>query len=207
VIVLRIEMALFLMMASSLSAHAQETKLYVPRSPVTEATVQQLSSGEYPGEIRMFGGVKCPTNWLPAEGQELLENQHKALFLAISDLWGSNSAGGNIHKFNLPDMRGVFVRGWNHRRDGSMADPDAAARTLLPGAPYNPQAQGDQVGSQQSDEMLRHHHSTKLVGRWGDKYADYPGWGVDNGSHPHGEFSNPTDDVGGSENRPKNVYV
>jgi microcystin-dependent protein len=159
-----------------------------------------LADFAYPGEIRAFAGDRCPANWLPADGKEYSEAGHGALVAAIGDLWGSSGLG----KFRVPDLQGMFLRGWNQ---GANGDPDAKDRTLPQGSPVDPNRKGDQVGSSQKDSLAQHHHTTTLTARWGDKYADTIGWGADNGQHPNGNFSNNTSEAGGSETRPRNVYV
>jgi microcystin-dependent protein len=176
----------------------------VPRvnAQASVGTKPVLKGVAYPGEIRGFAGQNCPTGWLPADGREVKDSDHPALVGAIGDLWGSSAVG----KFKLPDLRGVFVRGWNNNR--SDGDPQAADRTVPQGAPIDPIRKGDQVGTYQEDQLKSHHHVTHATARWGDKYADTIGFGADNGQYPGGANTNlPTDDNGGLETRPKNVYV
>ena len=159
------------------------------------------TNGLYPGEIRAFAGSSCPATWLVADGRELSDAQYPQLVGVIGDLWGTSAQG----KFKLPDLRGMFLRGWNNGRgDG---DPDAKGRTIPPGAPISG-AQGDQLGTSQADDFKSHGHKTNATARWGDKYADTIGFSADNGTYPGGANTNlPTDAAGGSETRPKNVYV
>jgi hypothetical protein len=160
-----------------------------------------VTDGSYPGEIRAFAGEACPSNWLPADGRELQVAAHASLNAAIGDLWGST----NVSSFQLPDLRGEFLRGWNHNRDNG--DPSSRERIIPPGAPIDASRGSDQVGTSQRDQFLRHQHTTDLTARWGDKYADTIGFSADNGEHPHGGFSLPTTPTGGAETRPRNVYV
>ena len=192
---------LVVMLFGSLGLSAQ-TKLPVPKRP-SKTPPAAAAPGEYPGEIRAFAGEHCPANWLEADGSELDSNAHKALEAAISDLWGASKPG----KFNLPDLRGVFLRGWNMSRTGQGADPEAKARQIPPGAPIDAAIQGNQVGTYQDDQLMNHNHQITQTARWGDRYGDDIGWGADNGQHPHGNFSIPTSSTGGTETRPKNVYI
>jgi hypothetical protein len=97
------------------------------KTPTTPA----LAGAAYPGEIRAFAGSNCPVGWLIADGSEVKDADHPALVAAIGDLWGSSAVG----KFKLPDLRGVFIRGWNNNR--SDGDPQAADRTIPQGAPID----------------------------------------------------------------------
>lgn len=156
------------------------------------------ASGEYAGEIRIFAAENCPANWLQAKGQSLEIRKHQKLFDAIGTLWGSSSTG----HFNLPDLRGQFVRGWDAN---SGIDPEATLRTLPPGAPVSNTAKGDQVGSQQPESVAAHSHDLAAPGHWGDKYGSTAGWSRDNGVLEATTVA--TSAVGGKETRPKNVAV
>lgn len=94
------------------------------------------------GMISAFGLETLPAdaNWLECNGAELLIADYQALYGAIGNAFGL----GNPGYFKLPDLRGEFLRGWDHGRG---KDPDAAART-----------RGDHVGSMQADIIKRHNH-------------------------------------------------
>jgi microcystin-dependent protein len=189
------------MLSLSLALSAQ-TKMSSPKPP-SKAAPLAAAAGEYPGEVRAFAGEHCPANWLEANSAELDSASHKALEAAISDLWGARATGF----FYLPDLRGVFLRGWNMGRTAQGSDPEAAGRQIPAGAPIDPTIKGNQVGTYQDDQLISHTHSITQTARWGDKYADDIGWGADNGAHPHGNFTIGTSAAGGPETRPKNVYV
>jgi len=189
-----------LVLSLSLTLSAQ-TNSQIPKRP--KAAPLAAAAGEYPGEIRAFAGEHCPANWLPANGAELDSGSHKSLEAAISDLWGARTTG----KFYLPDLRGVFMRGWNKDRAGQGSDPEAPGRQIPPGAPVDPAIKGNQVGTYQDDQIINHQHAITQTARWGDRYGNDIGWGADNGQHPNGNFTIPTSPAGGTETRPKNVYV
>jgi hypothetical protein len=156
----------------------------------------------YPGEVRAFAGETCPTNWLLADSAEYPTAAHKRLEAAIGDLWGSSAPG----MFKVPDLRGMFMRGWQQGRPvGDGGDPEAATRTIPPGAPIDPTAKGNHVGTSQGDTFTQHVHTTTLTGRWGDHHGDTPGWGIDDGQWAN--YSLPTSPAGGTETRPRNVYL
>jgi len=71
------------------------------------------------GTVLYTAGSTAPTGFLEANGQTLLKASYPALFAAIGGTYGSSST-----TFNLPDLRGQFVRGWDH---GKGVDP---GRTL-----------------------------------------------------------------------------
>lgn len=95
------------------------------------------------GMIAAFGMETLPTdsNWLECDGSELPIADYQALYSAIGVSFGLPGIPSN---FKLPDLRGEFLRGWDHGRG---LDPDAAKRTG-----------GDAVGSTQADVIKRHNH-------------------------------------------------
>jgi len=190
-----------LLIAFSISTGSAQT----PKRPITPASQPPSSTpaAVYAGEIRAFAGPIPPKGWLVCDGREFNEIDYPELYNAIGDLWGSSAPG----KFKIPDLRGLFLRGWNDIRGDRYSDPDAAGRELSAGAPVDPARRGNQVGSLQSDQFLFHHHDLVLTARWGDRFADTIGWGADNGQHPAGNILKPTGDSGGSETRPRNAYV
>jgi microcystin-dependent protein len=108
------------------------------------------------GEIRTFAfgtnldGLKA-LGWLECDGKSYSQDDYKDLFKAIGTAWGSVDPN-NV--FNVPDLKGVFLRGWNH---GGADDPDASSRTArLPKG-----ATADSVGSMQSDAFQSHGHRLK----------------------------------------------
>lgn len=69
------------------------------------------------GAIQAFAMDNAPEGWLPCEGQPVLREEYAELFEAIGESYGAKD---NI-QFNLPDLRGVFIRGWD-----SMGNVDPA---------------------------------------------------------------------------------
>ena len=112
----------------------------------------------YPGEIRTFATPACPAGWLLADGSPLARSDWPELAPVIGNLWGSPS----IDKINLPDARGVFLRGWQEKRNIG-GDPDAGSRIRPPGAPVDPSLGLNQVGTFQPDDFLKHHHPVQNV--------------------------------------------
>jgi microcystin-dependent protein len=136
--------------------------------------------------------------WLACEGQSVDRaagpNGLPELFKVIGTAWGCD--GPDV--FNVPDLRGEFLRGWNHGRG---SDPDAAGRHA---SINNSGAKADNVGSAQDHLFASHNHGIKggtPVGMMTPS-PDYCA------THPAGEgrgFGNLMQ--GGTETRPRNVYV
>lgn len=49
--------------------------------------------------------------WLICDGSSVSKTKYKDLYKLIGDIWGKSSKGENY--FTLPDLRGVFLRGWD----------------------------------------------------------------------------------------------
>lgn len=59
------------------------------------------------GEVCHFAGASVPVGWLKANGAAVSRSTYAALFAAIGTLYG---AGDGVNTFNLPDLRGEFMR-------------------------------------------------------------------------------------------------
>lgn len=65
------------------------------------------------GMISMFGNTSAPAGWLKCNGQAVSRTTYSDLFDAIGTVYG---AGDGSTTFNLPDLRGEFLRGWDDAR-------------------------------------------------------------------------------------------
>lgn len=83
-----------------------------------------------------------PTGWLECDGAEISRSTYATLFGVISDDYGN---GNGSTTFNVPDLRGTFIRGYAH---GSNNDADRASRTNRGDG-----TTGDVVGSKQADAI------------------------------------------------------
>lgn len=90
------------------------------------------------GAISAFGMSSPPSGWIVCNGGAISRTTYSALFAAIGTTWG---AGDGSSTFNVPDLRGQFLRGW---ANGSTEDPDRSSRTG-----------GDNVGSYQDHAIPR----------------------------------------------------
>jgi microcystin-dependent protein len=155
------------------------------------------------GAVVAFAGNTAPAGWLLCDGASVSRAQYGALFAAIGTAWGE---GDGPLTFNVPDLRGQFLRGQDR---GTGRDPNAASRTAS-GAGGNT---GDAVGTVQSDQFQGHGHRHEIP----DNSASNPGgtfYGV-NGTNSFssgrilepaalGTFGAPRY---GAETRPRNAAV
>jgi microcystin-dependent protein len=119
----------------------------------------------------------APTGYLKANGAAISRSTYATLFSAIGTTYG---AGDGSTTFNLPDLRGEFIRGWD---DGRGIDS------------------GRVFGSAQADAFKSHTHTYSQDG--------FPGNNVTGGPSPIND-SNETGNTGatgGTETRPRNIAL
>lgn len=152
--------------------------------------------GVPPGAVMAFAMSTPPDGWLECNGQAVSRTTYAALFAAIGITFGE---GDGATTFNLPDLRGEFIRGWDHGRgvDGGRA-----------------------FGSWQSQQITAHKH----VVPWGDVYIS--SFGRTNTASKQGSGSTDSDNywyytndgtdfdgtvnppgIIGSETRPRNIAL
>lgn len=86
----------------------------------TTGVFQLTDAGAPVGMVTAFAQATVPSGggWLECNGAAVSRTTYSILF----DLLGTTYGPGNgTTTFNLPDLRGYFVRGWNH---GAGANPD-----------------------------------------------------------------------------------
>lgn len=150
------------------------------------------------GSIVAYGGATAPAGWLLCNGAAVSRTTYAALFAAIGTAHGQ---GDGSTTFNLPDTRGLFLRGV----DGAAArDPDVAARTAAATGGNT----GNAVGSVQLDALKSHGHS---VSNGSTSLGFNPGSSgtqrVVNSGAADGNNTVTAQATGGSETRPKNLSV
>ncbi|WP_114751939.1 phage tail protein [Pleomorphovibrio marinus] len=158
--------------------------------------ISQIDAINLPvGSIIAFGGsletLKNSKKWHVCDGKELDRKEYNELYESIEINWGS---GNSMNTFNIPDLRGQFLRGVDMESNN---DPDTRSRS----AKYIGGNEGDNVGSFQDDIFKSHGHksdaSRGVISNWA-------------GGAQLGEImSEPAifEETGGSETRPKNAYV
>ena len=165
----------------------------------------QLKSGFILGEIRAFAfdgnhNDKSVSDlrklgWLECAGQDLLVRDYPSLYTVIGEKWGSATLGVT---FNAPDLRGLFLRGWDHSA-GKDDGPNRAA--LKPGG--NSKA----VGSYQETHVQGHgNHVTSPA--MGDIKMAASRWQTNQSGGGSGAWSmESTSGAIANETAPRNAYV
>ncbi|MCK4787917.1 MAG: tail fiber protein [Desulfobacteraceae bacterium] len=152
--------------------------------------VQVLGNGEETpaGTIMAYSSDRIPDNWLECNGYQYDRVRYAALFAAIGIQFG---AGDGLTTFNIPDLRGEFIRGLDH--EGNV-DPDT----------------GRVIGSSQVDQIQDHFH------KYNDSTAYNPvkAYSVFMDQTALSEVSDQERDSGpamvartGTETRPRNVAL
>lgn len=142
------------------------------------------ASGAAPaGSVIYVAKSTAPTGYLKANGAAVSRTTYAALYAAIGTVFG---VGNGSTTFNLPDLRGEFLRGWD---DGRGVDS------------------GRVFGSAQADDFKSHDHTINMSsGAVSDRYA------FNNSTAGAGESASysangRTYNRGGTETRPRNAAL
>lgn len=89
------------------------------------------------GFVMPFAGAldKVPTGWLLCDGRALKSIDYAELYSGIGTIWGNGTTGsgaGGGTDFNLPDLRGEFVRGASAGANAGAQQMSATARPTTP---------------------------------------------------------------------------
>lgn len=136
-----------------------------------------IDIGSQVGDVKFTAGSAAPTGWIKADGSELSRTTYADLFSVVGITYGG---GDGITTFNVPDLRGEFIRGWD---DGRGEDA------------------GRDLGSWQADELKSHTHSLNVWSQdnTGDAMED-----TNEAGTPRDSYTGAT---GGNETRPRNVAM
>ena len=193
------------------SSYREVSFAQLPSAPYCE--VAHNAAAVPAGCIIPFAGPasNIPAGWMLCDGSEVSRSTYANLYNAIGVAWGT---GNGSTTFNLPDLRGMFLRGV--AGTDTVGDPDANARL----ANDHHGNSGNNVGSYQGDAIRNITGTFGTAQRW------------DWAQTPTGAFSKSQDASGltyqyhrvyagnnintfnasnvvpvGSDNRPKNVAV
>lgn len=153
------------------------------------------------GTIVAYGGTQSPNprQWLLCDGKSYnasTDPLYRDLFRAIGTRYG----GTGETNFNVPDMRGMFMRGAQLDK-GNGGDPDWKSR-MVQGVGNNE----NEPGSTQPDGIGAHNHKfTKTVVADSDSGTGYIASGGDKGTQSISKSE--SDSFGGNETRPMNISV
>lgn len=130
------------------------------------------------GAVQVFAMSSAPTGWLSCDGTAVSRSTYSGLYSAIGTTYGS---GDGSTTFNLPDLRGEFIRGWD------------AGRGIDSGRSF---------GSSQADAFKSHNHNVSYSAAEGGSGA-----GSLLQNYNAGLTNRITETVGGTETRPRNIAM
>ncbi|OQW90902.1 MAG: hypothetical protein BWK78_05945 [Thiotrichaceae bacterium IS1] len=102
----------------------------------TKTQLNEVLTEQFVGAVCAFAMPEPPLGWLECNGQAINRIDYARLFNKIGTTFG---AGDNETTFNLPDLRGVFVRGWERIAGGHDS--------------------GRKFGTYQNDQLQTHSHT------------------------------------------------
>lgn len=104
--------------------------------------VDSVPPGSVPsGLVQWFAGSTAPTGWLYCNGAVLETATYPDLYAAIGRTYTGSTVPST--QFQIPDLRGQFLRGWDNRASGGVDNARA-------------------FGSSQNDTFASHRHSLTL---------------------------------------------
>lgn len=139
-----------------------------------------VSTGNTPGLVAYFAQTTAPSGWIKANGAAVSRTVYANLFSVIGTQYG---VGDGSSTFNLPDLRGEFLRGYD---DGRGADS------------------GRVFGSAQGDNFKSHTHVQAHTGIGDGSLNQMP---IGGGSLPWTQSILTTAATGGNETRPRNIAM
>jgi microcystin-dependent protein len=156
------------------------------------------------GTIIIWAGDQqdLPEHWRVCNGKSLKKSDYPTLYSVLGENWVKDE-GFNKDFFNIPDLRGVFLRGVNDQRTDSFKDPDINSRTRLKG---DSTLSTDLPGSFQQGAVENHAHAlTAGGGSSGPRHAI----SIDASINTAHDLSKPpyTASYGSTETRPVNASV
>jgi len=160
------------------------------------------------GAVFCMAVATVPPGYLECNGDEVSRTQYAALFTRIGTAYG---AGNGSSTFNVPDLRGEFVRGFDNGREVDNGRAIASSQSS------NNLSHGHSVSATVNDSG--HNHATSLANKrvflvGGSQSVGFGG----SGTYPGQDFSMSNantgvtvsitqSDAGGSEARPRNIAM
>lgn len=159
-------------------------------SGATALEFQDAAGGAEAGSVIIMPVSTVPTGYLECDGSAISRTTYSALFTILSTTYGS---GDGSTTFNIPDLRGEFIRGWDNGRG---------------------QDSGRSIGTSQSDAFQGHHHSYRYYNQFlaggGSRTDDMPQSPNSTSNNrvttPISDGSNGTPRTA-NETRPKNIAM
>jgi microcystin-dependent protein len=162
--------------------------LSVTTAKIADGAVTQAKASNMlvpSGAVMAFAMNSAPTGWLAANGSAVSRTTYSALWTALGTTSSPYGQGDGSTTFNLPDLRGYFVRGAGTNGDGT------ASGTF---------------GAKQADALGSHTHTITA----GQQNGTSSGCGIDNTFQKAQDSSCgtvTTSSAGSTETRPNNIAM
>ena len=172
------------------TAHIADSQITLAKLASAVLTSIQTTYSNPVGTVIWYAADAIPTGYLECAGATVSRSTYSALFAVIGTVYG---AGDGSSTFKLPDLRGEFVRGYDHGRG-----IDA----------------GRGIGTAQSDEFKEHQHEfgcdDQVRSQGG--YTALGSFAYDANSSTSGggqraRTKNDNTNSGGTETRPRNIAL
>lgn len=131
------------------------------------------------GMVLPIGTITVPSGYLPCDGAAVSRTTYAGLFAVIGTTFG---IGDGVTTFNVPELRGEFIRGLDQGRGIDTARA---------------------IGSAQAGAIEAHTHNYFLWSPGGGGYTD----GMTNDGSVDSRPATATTSTGGAETRPRNVAL
>jgi microcystin-dependent protein len=165
------------------------------------------------GGIMAFAMNSAPTGWLVANGSAVSRTTYSSLWTALGTTSSPYGQGDGSTTFNLPDLRGYFVRGSGTNSDGTASGTFGAKQTA---SLLNHTHSGTT-----SDPSANHTHGYTRYNTLLNNIMTLPGSGINgiwqnttnvetggvSANHAHSFTTGNPSAGGGSETRPANIAM
>jgi microcystin-dependent protein len=160
------------------------------------------------GAIMAFAMNGAPTGWLSADGSAVSRTTYSALWTALGTTSSPYGQGDGSTTFNLPDLRGYFVRGSGTNSDGTTSGTFGVKQSHMfqtHGHSASSDVQGDHAHTYSAPDFI-----SEPGGSSGPVQSDNRAFFATStaGAHSHNiTVGAPNSGNSGSETRPANIAL
>ena len=175
---------------NTLKMRAEANNAWIDLGVLNQSSLSFAPANAVPiGAVNTFAMNSAPSGWLSCDGTAVSRTTYSGLFSAVGTTYGT---GDGSTTFNVPDLRGEFVRGLDNGRGVDS---------------------GRALGSAQADELEAHNH--RVLGETGGpiqglgyETATFMGAVMPGAAYTdsYGGLQH-IEDTGGTETRPRNIAL
>ncbi|WP_455027341.1 phage tail protein [Neisseria elongata] len=189
-------------LVDNLTAGGRDAALSAEQGKILKKDIEgKVAQAAPSGQIAFFAGSSAPAGWLKANGAAVSRTTYAALFAAIGTTYG---AGDGSTTFNLPDLRGEFMRGWD---DGRGIDRGRAFGSAQGDAIRNITGSID-TGSHNGQQLFDEATAQGALAISRKQWKKWTGDSGDGGNNPAAfDFDASRVVPTASENRPRNIAL